>query len=117
MRSCAPIPRHPAHLQAVGAAALLPMRKGAKFAWRWIPISNPSWSPDQPARMTMKLFKLAATLLIGSCVVALAQDAAPSRPGAAGAQSGALPANANVVGSGPVVMPPPPANRPGGATR
>ena len=32
----------------------------------------------------MKLFKLAATLLIGSCVVALAQDAAPSRPGAAG---------------------------------
>ena len=65
----------------------------------------------------MKLFKLAATLLIGSCVVALAQDAAPSRPGAAGAQSGALPANANVVGSGPVVMPPPPANRSGGATR
>src|SRR3954466_8770255 len=63
--------------------------------------------------MTMKLFKLAATLLIGSCAMALAQDA-PPRPGAAGAQSsaGPLPANANVVGSGPIIAPPVP--RPGG---
>ena len=61
----------------------------------------------------MKLFKLAAALLVGSCAIALAQSAAPSRPGAAGAQSGDLPANANVVGSGPIVMPPP-APRPGG---
>jgi DNA-binding beta-propeller fold protein YncE len=61
----------------------------------------------------MKLFKLAAALLVGSCAIAFAQSAAPSRPGAAGAQSGDLPANANVVGSGPIVMPPP-APRPGG---
>ena len=61
----------------------------------------------------MKPFKLAAALLVGSCAIAFAQSAAPSRPGAAGAQSGDLPANANVVGSGPIVMPPP-APRPGG---
>jgi len=60
------------------------------------------------------LSKLAVTLLIGSCAGALAQDAAP-RPGAAQAQSGAaaLPANANVVGSGPIIAPP--VARPAGA--
>src|SRR5689334_21279251 len=64
--------------------------------------------------MTMKLFKLAAALLVGSCALALAQSAAPSRPGAAAAQSSAipLPANANVVGSGPIIAPPVP--RPSG---
>jgi DNA-binding beta-propeller fold protein YncE len=60
--------------------------------------------------------KLAAALLVGSCAAALAQNATPSRPGAAQAQSSAtpLPANASVVGSGPIVMPPPPP-RPGGS--
>ena len=55
--------------------------------------------------------KLAVLLLVGSCVAALAQA---DRPGAAQAQSGAaaLPANANVVGSGPIIAPPVP--RPGG---
>ncbi len=54
------------------------------------------------------LFKLAAALLVGTCAGALAQSATPPRPGAAQAQSGAvpLPANAGTVGSGPIVMPP-----------
>ena len=61
------------------------------------------------------MLKLAGALLLGTCAVALAQSAAPSRPGAAQAQSSAnpLPASANVVGSGPIVMPPVP--RPAGA--
>ena len=65
------------------------------------------------------LLKLAAALLIGTCAGALAQTATPPRPGAAGAQSSAipLPANASVVGSGPIVMPPPPARPGGGANR
>src|SRR6185312_14841197 len=115
MRSCAPIPPPRARPPVASAAAAdrSPRRTRPRSAWRWIPISNPSWSPDPLARMTMKLFKLAAALLVGSCAIALAQSAAPSRPGAAGAQSGDLPANANVVGSGPIVMPPP-APRPGG---
>ena len=52
------------------------------------------------------MLKLAGALLIGTCAAALAQSAAPSRPGAAQAQSSAtaLPANANVVGSGPIIM-------------
>jgi DNA-binding beta-propeller fold protein YncE len=61
------------------------------------------------------VMKLAGALLIGTCAVALAQSAAPSRPGAAQAQSSEmpLPANANVVGSGPIVMAPVP--RPAGS--
>jgi DNA-binding beta-propeller fold protein YncE len=61
------------------------------------------------------LLKLAAVLLVGTSAVALAQTATPPRPGAAQAQSGAvpLPANAGLVGSGPIVMPPVP--RPGNA--
>src|SRR6187399_35403 len=61
------------------------------------------------------MLKLAGALLLGTCAVALAQSAAPDRPGAARAQSSdnALPATANVVGSGPIVMPPVP--RPAGA--
>ncbi|HEU0096703.1 MAG TPA: PQQ-binding-like beta-propeller repeat protein [Rhizomicrobium sp.] len=52
--------------------------------------------------------KLAAALLAGTCVVALAQS--PSRPGAAGAQANdvSLPATAGTVGTGPIVMPPAP---------
>src|SRR6185503_4356233 len=66
--------------------------------------------------MKNPLLKLAAALLLTTGVGALAQPATTPRPGAAGAQSSAipLPANANVVGSGPIVMPPP-APRPGGA--
>jgi len=61
------------------------------------------------------MLKLAGALLLGTCAVALAQSAAPDRPGAAQAQSSAnpTPATANVVGSGPIVMPPVP--RPAGA--
>ena len=61
------------------------------------------------------MLKLAGALLVGTCAVAMAQSAAPDRPGAAQAQSSAnaLPAGANVVGSGPIVMPPVP--RPAGA--
>src|SRR5882757_1046300 len=62
--------------------------------------------------MSMKnvLLKLAVALLVGTCASALAQSASPSRPGAAQAQSNAIPlsANANVVGSGLIVMPPVP---------
>jgi DNA-binding beta-propeller fold protein YncE len=60
--------------------------------------------------------KLAVLLLASTCVGALAQTAAPSRPGAAGAQANdvPLPATAGTVGTGPIVMPPP-APRPGGA--
>src|SRR5690242_17418936 len=55
------------------------------------------------------VMKLAGALLIGTCAVALAQSAAPSRPGAAQAQAAtALPANANVVGTGPIIAPPVP---------
>jgi len=69
--------------------------------------------------MKTNLPKLAVLLLVGSCVAALAQA---DRPGAAQAQSSAapLPANANVVGSGPIIAPPVPrpsgnaANRPRG---
>jgi DNA-binding beta-propeller fold protein YncE len=52
--------------------------------------------------------KLAAILLAGTCVAALAQS--PSRPGAAGAQANdvPLPATAGTVGTGPIVMPPAP---------
>lgn len=61
------------------------------------------------------MLKLAGVLLVGTCAVALAQSAAPSRPGASQAQSSAnpLPATANVVGSGPIVMQPVP--RPAGS--
>src|SRR4029079_3173141 len=105
------------------AAAPSRTRTRRKSGWRWIPISSPSWSPDRRriARLPMKtnLPKLAVLLLVGSCVAALAQA---DRPGAAQAQSSAvaLPAHANVVGSGPIVAPPVPrpsgnaANRPRG---
>lgn len=61
------------------------------------------------------MLMLAGALLVGTCAVAMAQSAAADRPGAAQAQSSAsaLPAGANVVGSGPIVMPPVP--RPAGA--
>ena len=64
--------------------------------------------------MKRGLIALAAALLVSSSVCAGAQDANP-RPGAAPPQmnSGPLPPNANVVGSGPVVRPPRP--RPTGA--
>ena len=62
--------------------------------------------------MKNTLLKLAGALLVGTCAVASAQTAAPSRPGAAQAQAAtALPANANVVGTGPIIAPPVP--RPG----
>jgi DNA-binding beta-propeller fold protein YncE len=54
--------------------------------------------------MKMNLIRLAALLFLGSCTAALAQGSAP------------LPANANVVGSGPIVTPPPPP-RPGAPKR
>lgn len=54
--------------------------------------------------MKMNLIRLTALLFLGSCTAALAQGSAP------------LPANANVVGSGPIVMPPPPP-RPGAPKR
>ncbi len=63
--------------------------------------------------------KLVAALLAGTCCTgALAQTATPPRPGAAAAQSSAvpLPANAGIVGSGPIVMPPVPP-RPGAPAR
>ena len=65
------------------------------------------------------LLKLAGALLVGTCAAALAQTATPPRPGAAGAQSSAipLPANANVVGSGPIVMAPVPRPAQSGPTR
>jgi DNA-binding beta-propeller fold protein YncE len=64
--------------------------------------------------MKRGLITLAAALLVSSSLGAGAQDTNP-RPGAAPPQmnSGPLPANANVVGSGPVVRPPRP--RPAGA--
>ncbi len=53
------------------------------------------------------LLKLVAALLVSTCAGALAQS---ERPGAAPQQSnaGSLPPNANVVGSGPIIQPPPP---------
>src|SRR6185312_1862516 len=66
--------------------------------------------------MKTVFLKLAGAFLVSTCTIALAQTATTPRPGAAGAQSSEipLPANANVVGSGPIVMPPP-APRPGRA--
>ena len=53
------------------------------------------------------LLKLAAALLVSGCAAALAQTPGP---GASPQQmnDGPLPANANVVGSGPILQPPPP---------
>jgi DNA-binding beta-propeller fold protein YncE len=61
------------------------------------------------------LSTLAAVLLIGTCVSALAQNTGPAGPGAAPQQSnaGPLSKNANVVGSGPIIQPP--QERPAGA--
>ena len=49
------------------------------------------------------MLKLAGALLFGTCAVAMAQSAAPDRPGAAQAQSGAnaLPAGAPSGGGRP----------------
>jgi len=60
--------------------------------------------------------KLAAALLIGTCAAALAQS---ERPGAAPQQMNAAPlaANANVVGSGPIIQPPQPRPPAGTSTR
>ncbi len=64
--------------------------------------------------MKRGLITLAAALLMSSSFGASAQDANP-HPGAAPQQmnSGPLPANANIVGSGPIAQPPRP--RPAGA--
>jgi DNA-binding beta-propeller fold protein YncE len=64
--------------------------------------------------MTNRFLKLAAALLVTTCGVALAQTPGP---GAAPQQvnGGPLSANANVVGSGPIIQPPeppPPAGKP-----
>jgi DNA-binding beta-propeller fold protein YncE len=59
--------------------------------------------------MSMKnvLMKLAAALLVGTCGGAIAQGAGP---GASPQQmnTAPLPPNANVIGSGPIIQPPPP---------
>ena len=60
------------------------------------------------------LVPFAAALLAGTCVLALAQG-----PGAApqAMNTEPLPANANVVGSGPIIQPPPPPRPAGGPAR
>ncbi|HEX4270211.1 MAG TPA: hypothetical protein VHZ32_02450, partial [Rhizomicrobium sp.] len=66
--------------------------------------------------MTNRFLKLAAALLVTTCGAALAQTPGP---GAAPQQmnGGPLSANANVVGSGPIIQPPEPPPSAGKPTR
>lgn len=69
--------------------------------------------------MKKLLVKLSAALLVSTCMGAVAQSSNPPRPGASRQEMNAapLPADANVVGTGPIIQPAQPRPPAGASTR